>query len=127
MYSEKVMQRFKDPKFVGETSKQDGVGEVGNPACGDVMHVSIEVDTAGVIKDAKFKTFGCCAAIAASDAVCELVIGKTIDEAAKLSKQDIVDYLDGLPTVKVHCSVLGIDALRTAIQDYKKKLDKKKH
>lgn len=121
MYSDKVMERFKDPKHAGETEKQDGVGEVGNAACGDVMHVSIEVDDNNLIQDAKFKTFGCCAAIAASDAVCELVKGKTIDEALALTKDQIVEFLDGLPGPKIHCSVLGIDALKKAIEDYKNK------
>lgn len=120
MYSEKVMERFKDPKNAGEIEHADGTGEVGNPACGDVMKVEVRI-VDNVIKDAKFKTFGCCAAIAASDAVCDLVKGKTVEEALAMTKQDIVDHLGGLPQFKVHCSVLGIDALKAAIKDFQEK------
>ena len=94
MYSEKVMEHFKNPKNVGEIEDADGVAAVGNPACGDVMHFSIKVAD-GKIVDAKFKTFGCCAAIAASDAVCELAKGKTVEEASALTKQDVIDFLGG--------------------------------
>ena len=121
MYSEKVMDHFKNPRNAGEMKDAGGIGEVGNPACGDVMKVHIKVED-GVIKEAKFLTFGCCAAIAASDAVCELVKGKTLDEALALTKQDVIDYLGGeLPQLKVHCSILGIDALKDAVKDYKEK------
>lgn len=120
MYSEKVMDHFKNPRNAGDMENADGVGEVGNPACGDVMKVHLKVED-GIITEAKFLTFGCCAAIAASDAVCELVKGKTLDDALKLTKQDIIDYLGGqLPQLKVHCSILGIDAMKAAIEDYKK-------
>lgn len=121
MYSEKVMDHFRNPRNAGELKKADGVGEVGNPACGDVMKIHIKVGK-GIITDARFLTFGCCAAIAASDAVCELVKGRTVDEALKLTKQDVIDYLGGeLPRLKIHCSILGIDALKAAIKDHKDK------
>ena len=120
MYSEKVIEHFKNPEHTGEIEDESGVGKVGNPACGDVMHVSIKVEN-GIIKKAKFKTFGCAAAIASSDMVCELVEGMTIEEALNLSKNDIVKALDGLPPLKIHCSVLGIDALKKAIEDYQKR------
>jgi nitrogen fixation NifU-like protein len=123
MYSEKVMEHFRNPKHVGEIKDADGIGEVGNPACGDVMKVHIKIEN-GRIKEAKFLTFGCCAAIAASDAVCDIVKGKTIDEALKLTKQEVVDYLGTLPQLKVHCSVLGVDALKAAIKDFVKKHEK---
>jgi nitrogen fixation NifU-like protein len=120
MYTEKVMEHFKNPKNVGELTSESGAGKVGNPVCGDIMNVYIEVKD-GKIVDAKFRTFGCCAAIASSDAVCELVKGMTLDEALKLTREDVVRYLGELPPVKVHCSVLGIDALKKAIKDYKEK------
>ena len=120
MYSEKVMEHFKNPKNAGDLKGANGSAEVGNPACGDVMKVEVKIE-GGIVKDAKFKTFGCCAAIAASDAVCDLVKGKTIEEALSMTKQDIVDYLGGLPQLKVHCSVLGIDAMKAAIMDFQKK------
>jgi nitrogen fixation NifU-like protein len=121
MYSEKVMDHFKNPRNVGELKDADGIGEVGNPACGDVMKVHVKIEE-GIVTDAKFLTFGCCAAIAASDAVCELVKGKTVDQALSLTKQDVIDYLGGqLPQLKIHCSILGIDALKAAIRDYQEK------
>ncbi|MFH1668550.1 MAG: iron-sulfur cluster assembly scaffold protein [Candidatus Woesearchaeota archaeon] len=118
MYNEKVMEHFKNPRNAGELADANGCGKVGNPSCGDVMLVQIKVED-GRITDAKFKTFGCCAAISASDAVCELVKGKTLEEAAKLTKDDIVKFLGDLPCVKIHCSILGIDGLKKAIEDYK--------
>ena len=120
MYSEKVMKHFKNPKNAGEIAGANGVSEVGNPMCGDVMLFHIKVED-NRIKDARFKTFGCCAAIAASDAICELVKGRTIEEALALTKKEVADFLGGLPTLKLHCSVLGIDALKAAIDDYKSK------
>jgi nitrogen fixation NifU-like protein len=120
MYSEKVMEHFKNPKNVGEIENANGKAEVGNPACGDVMHVEVRIED-NIVVEAKFKTFGCCAAIAASDAICDLVKGKTVEDALKLTKQDVVDYLGTLPQLKVHCSVLGIDALQAAIRDYQEK------
>jgi len=120
VYSCKVMEHFSNPKNVGTLKNPSGTGKVGNPVCGDLMEVYISVKNNKVV-DAKFKTFGCCAAIAASDAVCELVKGKTVEQALKLTKQDVVDFLGELPALKIHCSVLGIDALKAAVKDYKSK------
>ena len=119
-YTEELLKHFNNPKFVKDVEDADGVGEVGNVACGDVMHLEIKVKN-GVIEDIGFKTFGCAAAIASSDVVCELAKGKTIEEAEKISKDDIVEKLKGMPQIKVHCSVLGIEALKKAIEDYREK------
>ncbi len=120
MYSEKVMDHFMNPRNVGEIENPDGIGEEGNPTCGDAMRITIKVEDEKIV-DAKFKTFGCGAAIAVSSMVTEMVKGKTIDEALSITKQSIVDELDGLPPQKMHCSVLGSDALRKAIEDYRSK------
>lgn len=125
MYNKKVMELFKNPKHVGEIEDADGRGEEGNAKCGDIMVVTIKVK-GGKIVDCRFRTFGCVAAITSSDVVCELAIGKTIDEALELKEQDIIDYLGNLPAIKIHCSVLGIQALRKAIEDYKRKKVKDK-
>lgn len=119
-YSEKVMEHFRNPRNVGEMDSPDGIGKVGNPTCGDIMEMYIKVKD-NVIVDAKFKTFGCGAAIATSSMITELVKGKTIEEALKVTNQMVVEALDGLPPVKVHCSVLGEDAMKAAIDDYLKK------
>jgi nitrogen fixation NifU-like protein len=119
-YSSKVMEHFRNPKNVGEMDKPDGIGHVGNPVCGDIMELYIKVKD-GVIIDAKFKTFGCGAAIATSSMVTELVKGKKIDEALKLTNAAVVDALGGLPKIKLHCSVLAEQALKKAIDDYLKK------
>lgn len=119
-YSEKVMDHFQHPRNVGEIENADGIGRVGNPACGDIMALYIKV-TDGRIVDARFKTFGCGAAIATSSMVTELVKGKTIEEALEISKQTVADALEGLPPTKMHCSNLAADALRAAIEDYLKK------
>jgi nitrogen fixation NifU-like protein len=119
-YSKKLMKHFKNPKFVKEIKNPDGVGEVGNIKCGDVMHMKIKV-TGGKIKDIGFQTFGCPAAVASSDMVCELAKGKTLKQAKKLKKEDVVKELGGMPQIKVHCSVLGIQALKKAIDDYEEK------
>ena len=124
-YSKELLKRFKDPKFVKNIKNADGVGEVGNVACGDVMHLEIKVEN-NRIKDIGFKTFGCGAAIASSDVVCELAKGKTINEALKITKDDIVKKLGGMPQIKVHCSILGIEALQKAIKNYKEKEKKNK-
>nr|WP_317412754.1 Fe-S cluster assembly scaffold protein NifU [uncultured Solibaculum sp.] len=116
-YSEKVMDHFSNPRNVGEISDADGVGEVGNPQCGDIMKMYIKVD-GDVITDVKFKTFGCGAAIATSSMATELVKGKTIQEALKLTNKAVMEALDGLPPVKVHCSVLAEQAIKSAISDY---------
>ena len=123
-YSEKVMDHLMHPRNVGDMENPDGIGKVGNPKCGDVMELSIKVKD-NVITDAKFKTFGCGAAIATSSMVTELVIGKPIDEALKISNKVVANALGGLPAVKMHCSVLGEDALKLAIEDYRKKREDK--
>ena len=120
MYSEKVMDHFTNPRNVGEISDADGVGTEGNPTCGDVMKISIKVEN-GKIVDAKFKTFGCGAAIAVSSMVTEMVKGKTLDEALTISKEAVANELGGLPPQKMHCSNLGADALKKAIEDYRSK------
>ena len=120
MYSEKVMQHFANPHNVGEIPDADGVGKVGNPQCGDVMWLYIKVKD-NIITDIKFKTFGCGAAIATSSMITDLARGKTLEEAKKISRQDVADSLDGLPPVKMHCSNLAADALREAIKDYEAK------
>ncbi len=120
MYSEKVMEHFSNPRNVGEIENPDGIGMVGNPACGDIMKLTIRVQ-ADVIIDVKFKTFGCGAAIATSSMVTELVKGKHLTEAETISNQTVAEALDGLPPVKMHCSNLAADALHAAIEDYKKK------
>jgi nitrogen fixation protein NifU and related proteins len=119
-YSEKVMEHFKNPRNVGEIPDADGIGNVGNPVCGDIMRLYIKVEK-GIIVDAKFKTFGCGAAIATSSMVTELVKGKTIEEALKVSNSAVAEALGGLPRIKMHCSVLAEEALKSAIDDYKKK------
>ncbi len=116
-YTEKVMKRFKHPKNVGSMKNADGVGEVGNMKCGDILKVYIKVKD-NIIKDIKFETFGCVAAIASSDALCDLAKGKTIEQALKITDKDIAGALGGLPVIKFHCSVLGSNALKKAIEDY---------
>lgn len=120
MYSEQVMDHFRNPRNVGAIENADGVGKVGNPVCGDIMELTIKVKD-GRIEDAKFRTFGCGAAIATSSMVTELVKGKTIEEALEVSNKAVAEALGGLPPVKMHCSVLAEQALRSAIEDYRKK------
>jgi len=120
MYSEKVMDHFSNPRNVGEIPDADGVGEVGNAVCGDIMKIYIKVKD-NIIEDIKFKTFGCGAAIATSSMVTELVKGKSLDEAMKITNQAVAEALGGLPPVKMHCSNLAADALHAAIEDYKAK------
>jgi nitrogen fixation NifU-like protein len=122
-YSEKVMDHFNNPRNVGEIPDASGVGNVGNPICGDVMRMYIKVED-NIIVDAKFKTFGCGAAIATSSMVTEMVKGKTIDEALGISNRAVAEALGGLPPVKMHCSVLAEEALRSALADYYKKIGK---
>ena len=119
-YSEKVMDHFLHPRNVGEIPDASGVGEVGNPTCGDIMKISIKVED-NVITDVKFKTFGCGAAIATSSMVTEMVKGKTIEEALQITNRAVAEALDGLPPQKMHCSNLAADALHKAIEDYKSK------
>jgi len=120
MYSEKVMDHFSNPRNVGEIADASGVGSEGNPVCGDLMTIYIKVED-DVITDIKFKTFGCGAAIATSSMITEMAMGKTIDEALKITRNDVAEELEGLPPVKMHCSNLAADALKAAIEDYKKK------
>lgn len=119
-YSDKVRDHLMNPRNVGEMDGPDGVGRIGNPVCGDIMELYIKVE-GGVIVEAKFKTFGCGAAIASSSMVTEIVKGKSIEEALKISKDEVAGALNGLPPIKMHCSVLGVEALRKAIEDYKGK------
>jgi nitrogen fixation NifU-like protein len=118
MYSEKVMDHFTNPRNVGDMEDADGIGQEGNPTCGDAMKIYIKVRD-GRIVDAKFKTFGCGAAIAVSSMVTEMVKGKTLEEALALSKEAVANELGGLPPQKMHCSMLGSDALKKAIEDYR--------
>ena len=119
-YSKKVMDHFSAPRNVGEIKNADGIGEIGNPTCGDMMTFYIKVKD-NVIEDVKFKTFGCGAAIAVSSMVSEMAKGKTIDEVLKITNKDVANELDGLPKNKLHCSNLGADALHLAIEDYQNK------
>ena len=119
-YSEKVMDHFNNPRNLGEIENADGVGKAGNPVCGDIMNLFIKVKDNKII-DAKFKTFGCGAAIATSSMVTEMIKGKTIEEALKISNRAVAEALDGLPPIKMHCSVLAEEALRSAIDDFYKK------
>lgn len=120
MYSEKVMDHFMNPRNVGEIDNADGVGEVGNAKCGDIMKIYLKIED-DIIKDVKFKTFGCGAAVATSSMATELIIGKSIDEALKVTNKAVAEALDGLPPVKMHCSVLAEEAIKSAIEDYLKK------
>ncbi|MBS3079032.1 iron-sulfur cluster assembly scaffold protein [Candidatus Pacearchaeota archaeon] len=119
-YTKAVLKRFTNPQHFGEIKNPDGVGQVGNPQCGDIMKIYLKVKD-NKIKDIKFQTFGCVSAIASSEALCEIAKGKTIEQAKKISNQKIVDKLEGLPSVKVHCSVLGSSGLKKAILDYEMK------
>jgi len=124
MYTEKVMEHFKNPRNMGEIPDADGVGTVGNPVCGDLMTVYIKVKD-NRIEDIKFKTFGCGAAIATSSMITELAKGKTIEKAIKITRGDVADSLGGLPPIKMHCSNLAADALHAAIKDYQAKKEAK--
>lgn len=124
MYTEKVMDHFTNPRNVGEIKDANGVGEVGNAKCGDIMRIYLKVDDNDVITDVKFKTFGCGAAIATSSMVTELVMGKKLEEALEISNQAVAEALGGLPPVKMHCSNLAADALHEAIKDYMAKKGK---
>jgi nitrogen fixation NifU-like protein len=120
MYSAKVMEHFKNPRNMGEIPDADGIGTVGNPVCGDMMTIYIKVKD-DRLSDIKFKTFGCGAAIATSSMITELARGKTLKEALEITRKDVADSLDGLPSIKMHCSNLAADGLHAAIEDYLKK------
>lgn len=120
MYNEKVMKEFAEPKNVGFLEDADGVGKVGNASCGDIMEISLKIKD-DVITDAKFRTFGCAAAIASSSVATQMIIGKTIDEALAIKNKDVVETLEGLPPQKIHCSVLAEEAIQKAIEDYQSK------
>lgn len=120
MYSEKVMDHFMNPRNVGEIENADGVGQVGNAKCGDIMRMYLKIDD-NVITDVKFKTFGCGAAVATSSMATELIKGKTVDEALTVTNKAVAEALDGLPPIKMHCSNLAEEAIRAAVNDYKKK------
>ncbi len=126
MYTEKVMEHFNNPRNVGEIDNADGVGEVGNMKCGDIMRIYIKVSDDDLIEDIKFRTFGCGAAIATSSAVTEMVKGKTIEEALKITNRQVAEELGGLPPAKMHCSNLAADALHKAIEDLHSKRGGKK-
>ena len=119
-YSEKVMEHFSNPRNVGEIEAPDGLGEAGNPKCGDIMKIYLKVKD-NIIEDVKFKTFGCAAAIASSSMATELIKGKTVDEAWELTNTAVAEALDGLPPIKMHCSVLAEEAIHKAINDYREK------
>jgi len=121
LYSEKVMDHFNNPRNVGMIENADGVGEVGNPVCGDIMKITFKVDENERLDDVKFQTLGCGAAIATSSIVTEMAKGMTLEEAAAISKQQVADELGGLPPAKMHCSVLATDGLKVAVDDYLKK------
>jgi nitrogen fixation NifU-like protein len=123
-YSKKVMEHFMNPRNMGEIPDPDGIGEVGNPVCGDLMKIYIKVE-GNVIADIKFKTFGCGAAIATSSMVTELVKGKTIDDALKVTNKDVAEELDGLPPIKMHCSLLAEEGIKAAIKNYHNRKTKK--
>ena len=118
LYSDKVMDHFQNPRNVGKLEDADGIGEVGNAKCGDIMRMYIKVDDNGIITDCKFNTFGCGSAIATSSMATELIKGKSVKEALELSNQAVVEALDGLPPPKIHCSVLAEEAVRAAVKDY---------
>ena len=121
LYSEKVMDHFTNPRNVGEMPDASCMGEVGNAKCGDIMRIYLKINDDGVITDAKFNTFGCASAIASSSMATEMVKGRTIAEARKLTNQEVVDALDGLPAQKIHCSVLADEAINAALDNYEKK------
>jgi nitrogen fixation NifU-like protein len=123
MYSEKVMDHFSNPRNVGEIADANGVGEVGNAKCGDIMKIYLQIED-NIIKDVKFKTFGCGAAIATSSIATEMIKGKTVEEALELTNKAVIEALDGLPPAKIHCSVLAEEAVKAAIEDYMKKQGK---
>ncbi len=124
LYSDKVMDHFVNPRNVGEIEDADGVGEVGNAKCGDIMKIYLKINDDGIIEDAKFKTFGCAAAIASTNTAIDLIKGKTIEEALAVKNSDVIDILGGLPPIKIHCSILAEEAIHAAVEDYYKRKEK---
>ena len=124
MYSKTVIDRFQNPRNAGGMHGANAIGQVGNAACGDIMKMYLKIDDNGVIENAKFKTFGCCAAIASTDMACDLIKGKTIEEALKITNKDVLDLLGELPPHKIHCSILAEESIRAAIEDYYKRREK---
>ncbi len=120
MYNEKVMEAFKNPKNVGEIENASGIGTVGNASCGDIMQISLKIEN-DIIVDAKFKTFGCAAAIATSSTATDMIIGMTVEEALTVTNKKVIECLGGLPSQKIHCSVLAEEAIKKAIEDYLQK------
>ena len=121
MYSEKVMDHFQNPRNVGEIEDASGVGTVGNAKCGDIMRMFLDIDENGIMREAKFKTFGCGAAVATSSIATEMIKGKKLEDALKLTNKAVVEALDGLPPAKLHCSVLAEEAMKAAVSDYYKR------
>ena len=126
MYNKKVLSIFQNPKNAGGMKGANGIGKVGNAACGDIMKIYLKINEDGVIEDARFKTFGCCAAIASTDVACDLIKGKTIEEALRVTNKQVFDILGDLPPHKIHCSVLAEEAIKAAVDDYYEKKDKSK-
>ena len=124
MYTEKVMDHFQHPRNVGEIENASGVGTVGNAKCGDIMKIYLKINDDGIIEDAKFKTFGCAAAIASTNTAIDLIKGKTIEEALAVKNSDVIDILGGLPPIKIHCSILAEEAIHAAVEDYYKRKEK---
>lgn len=123
-YSEETINRFQDPEYTGEIENADAIGKAGNPTCGDVLKIFLEIED-DVIKKARFKTYGCIAAIASSDGLCEMLEGKTIEEAEEITGKEISSNLGELPPVKHHCSILGTEALKNALENYRKNREEK--
>ncbi len=121
MYNDTVVEHFMNPHNVGEIEDASGVGVFGSPVCGDMMQMSIKVDDNGVITDAKFKTYGCGSAIASSSIATDMIIGKTVEEALEVTNQDVIDALGGLPSIKIHCSILSEQSIKAAVYDYAQK------
>ena len=124
MYNEKVMEVFKNPQHMGEVENYNAIGTVGNETCGDIMQITMRIEN-GIIEDAKFKTFGCAAAVASSSTATGMIIGKSIEDALKLTNKEVITELESLPPQKIHCSVLAEDAIRAAIDDYQKRVSSK--
>lgn len=124
MYSKVVLDRFQNPRNAGTLQGANAVGQVGNATCGDIMKIYLKINDNKIIEDAKFKTFGCCAAIASTDIACDLIKGKSIEDALKISNKDVLNLLGELPPHKIHCSILAEESIRSAIEDYYKKKEK---